>query len=125
MSAIPNTIVRSGLEDLILRLAADAEAGRKAAATNAENDRRRRIRNTTFERQRKQALADPNITALQKARLRYGGAGITQRELAAMSGVCVRTIRRGEQGHFIADETWQRLAIALQVKKAKLQDGAD
>lgn len=120
MTGIPNTVICTGLEDAILKLVADAEAGRRAAVANAENDRRQRIRNTTFARRRKEALTHPFISPLKRARLRYGQSGITQRELAAMSGVAVRTIRRAEAGYFASDDTWQRLAIALQVKKTTL-----
>lgn len=71
------------------------------------------IAEAQYMKRRREALANPRISPLQRARLTYGTRGLTVRELAAKAGVSPATVTRLEGGKRGAPESWAKLAIAL------------
>ena len=97
----------------------DLERRVSAAAPRVQRQpdaHRRRIAVRRFEQDRARALADPDCSAVRRARLTAAG-GMTVAALAALSGVSRDTIRRAEQNDpRVSDAVWRRLASALGVR---------
>jgi len=86
----------------------DADEALAAQLAHAE-----RIAESQYWKRRREALANPRIHPLKRARLTYNGRGLSVRQLAEKASLSPTTITRLENGHRGAAESWARLAIAL------------
>lgn len=118
----------ASLEEAKERLA-EHEARARAAAQQPVRPRpgrpqrpqtRRRISARLAARHRAEALADPNITPVRRARLEFQGDGLTQSALADRAQVALRTIQHIEAGSPPSPATARRIARALDVDAATL-----
>jgi hypothetical protein len=81
----------------------------QTAATRAKLSR------ATFERRRREALARPDLHALQRARLTLDGDGVSIAALSDRAVVARAVIEAAEAGADVSPNSWLRLSRALAV----------
>ena len=83
------------------------------------SERRRNLSRGVYESHRRRALADyASLHPLKRRRLTFRHDGLTVEELADRALVAASTIRALENGEPGSDSTWNRLARALDVRRA-------
>lgn len=93
----------------------DADEELRARLDHAEA-----IADAQYLKRRREALQNPRISPLKRARLTVNGRGLSISELAEASGVSVSTIVRLEAGREGKPETWAKLGAALGVQPNRL-----
>lgn len=79
------------------------------------------LRRITYSRHRAGALADPATHPLRRARLTFGGDGLTINALAKRALVGSSLIQKAEQGQRVSDLTWRRLERGLNAPMGSLR----
>ncbi|NLT04707.1 MAG: helix-turn-helix transcriptional regulator [Solirubrobacterales bacterium] len=119
------------LEEIERALAERREREREKARNYSSRKRREghphsprtkaKLAQIAYERRRDEALADPDCHPLRRARVTFGGGGLSQVQLGERALVSARTIHAIESGEAeAAPMTARRLARALKATPAAL-----
>ena len=110
------------LEEIERALAERRERERKRREGHPHSPRTKaKLAQIAYERRRDEALADPDCHPLRRARVTFGGGGLSQVQLGERALVSARTIHAIESGEAeAAPMTARRLARALKATPAAL-----